>query len=38
MSMLQTDDAKTLKQIGLAIVGMVIVTITLAITANILLG
>lgn len=38
MSMLQTDDAKTLKHLSFAIAGMVALTIALAITANFLLG
>lgn len=36
MSMLQSNDAKTLKQIGLAIFGMVCLTIALVFTANFL--
>lgn len=38
MSMLQQDDSRTLKQLALAIGGMLVLTIVLAITANILLG
>ncbi len=38
MSMLQQDDAKTLKALALAIGGMVLLTIALAVTSYLLLG
>lgn len=38
MPMLQQNDAKTLKQLAMAIGGMVVLTIILAVAANILLG